>query len=50
MVGLTNSIWDTWISRFKNFMLIVKMVLTLPHGQVDVECGFNLKALMRSYK
>ena len=28
--------------RFNNFMLIVKMVLTLSHGQADVERGFSL--------
>ena len=28
--------------RFNNFMLIVKMVLTLSHGQADVEHGFSL--------
>ena len=28
--------------RFSNFMLIVKMVLTLSHGQADVERGFIL--------
>ena len=28
--------------RFNNFMLIVKMVLTLAHGQADVERGFSL--------
>ena len=27
---------------FNNFMLIVKMVLTLSHGQADVECGVSL--------
>ena len=26
--------------RFKNFTFIVKILLTLSHGQVDVECGF----------
>ena len=28
--------------RFNNFMLIVKMVLTLSHGQADVERGFSV--------
>ena len=27
--------------RLKKFMHIVKMVLTLSHGQADVECGFS---------
>ena len=29
-------------ARFNNFMLTVKMVLTLSHGQTDVERGFSL--------
>ena len=27
--------------QLKKFMHIVKMVLTLSHGQADVECGFS---------